>query len=156
MVQSKARTVKEYLAEIPAERRRSIEAVRKVILANLPEGYEEGMDYGMIVYFIPLSRYPDTYNKHPLAVAALAAQKNYLAVYLTCVYSDVKYMEWFKRAFTAAGKKLDMGKSCVRFKSADDLPLDVIGDAIAKISVDDYIKNYEKVRKQLAADKAKK
>lgn len=156
MVQSKAQTVKEYLAEIPADRRKSIETVRKVILANLPKGYEEGMDYGMIVYYIPLSHYPDTYNKHPLSVAALAAQKNYLAVYLNCVYEDAKYLERFKKAFAASGKKLDMGKSCVRFKTADDLPLELIGETVARISVDDYIKNYEKVRSQLAAGKAKK
>ncbi|MBK7092730.1 MAG: DUF1801 domain-containing protein [bacterium] len=156
MVQSKAKSVKEYLAELPTDRRKEIEKVRKVILANLPKGYEEGMDFGMIVYYIPLSRYPDTYNKHPLGVAALAAQKNYLSVYLTCVYGDAKYLEWFKKAFAAAGKKLDMGKSCVRFKSADDLPLEVIGDAIAKVSVDELIKNYEKVRKQLAEGKLKK
>jgi len=156
MVQSKAKSVKEYMAELPADQRKSIEAVRKVILANLPKGYEEGIDFGMIVYYIPLSRYPDTYNKHPLGVAALAAQKNYLSVYLTCVYGDTKYMQWFKKAFEAAGKKLDMGKCCVRFKTADDLPLDVIGEVVAKVPVEEYIKYYEAARNQYAAQKAKK
>lgn len=156
MVQSKAQTVKEYLAELPPDRRKEIEAVRKVILANLPKGYEEGMDFGMIVYYIPLSRYPDTYNKHPLAIAALASQKNYMSVYLMCVYGERQYMDWFKKSFEASGKKLDMGKSCVRFKTADDLPLDVIGEAVAKVSVDNYIKHYEKVRGELPSKRAKK
>ena len=156
MVQSRAQTVKEYLTEIPADRRKEIETVRKIILANLPKGYEEGMDYGMIVYYIPLSRYPDTYNKHPLAVAALAAQKNYLSVYLNCVYGDAKYMQWFKKAYAASGKKLDMGKSCVRFKTADDLPLDVIGETVSKVPVDKYIEFYEAARNQLAARKTRK
>ncbi len=88
MVQSKAQTVKEYLAELPPDRRKEIETVRKVILANLPKGYEECMSYGMIGYVIPLSRYPETYNKQPLAIAALASQKNYMSLYLMCVYGD--------------------------------------------------------------------
>lgn len=155
MVQSKAQTVKDYLAELSDERRKDISAVRKVILANLPKGYQECMAYGMIGYIIPLSRYPETYNKQPLTVAALASQKNYMSVYLTCVYGDTKHQEWFAKAFAAAGKKLDMGKSCVRFKKLDDLALDVIGEAIAKVSVEDYIANYEKVRSLQEAKKAK-
>ncbi len=156
MVQSKAQTVKEYLAELPPDRRKEIETLRKVILANLPKGYEECMSYGMIGYVIPLSRYPETYNKQPLAIAALASQKNYMSVYLMCVYGEKQYMEWFKKSFEASGKKLDMGKSCVRFKKSDDLPLDVIGEAIAKVSVENYIKFYEKVQNQQAARKARK
>ncbi len=156
MVQSKAQTVKEYLAELPPDRRKEIETVRTVILANLPKGYEECMSYGMIGYVIPLSRYPETYNKQPLAIAALAAQKNYMSVYLMCVYGEKQYMDWFKKSFEASGKKLDMGKSCVRFKKSDDLPLDVIGEAIAKVSVENYIKFYEKVQNQQAARKARK
>lgn len=155
MVQSKAQTVKEYLAELPADRRKDIAAVRKVIVDNLPKGYQECMSYGMIGYVIPLSRYPETYNKQPLTVAALASQKNYMSVYLTCVYGEKKHQEWFKKAFAAAGKKLDMGKSCVRFKKLDDLALDVIGEAIAKVSVEDFIANYEKVRSLLEAKKSK-
>ncbi len=156
MVQSKAKTVKEYLAELPADRKKEIEVVRKVILANLPKGYEECISYGLIGYVIPLSRYPDTYNKQPLSIAGLAAQKNYMSVYLMCVYGDEKYRKWFEKSYAESGKKLDMGKSCIHFKKSDDLALDLIGEAIAKVSVEDYIKYYEKARHQHEAKSAKK
>lgn len=156
MVQSKAQTVKEYLAELPADRRKEIEAVRKVILANLPKGYEEGMEFGMIGYYIPLSRYPKTYNKQPLPLANLASQKNYMSLYLMCVYGSPTLLAWFTKSYKASGKKLDMGKSCIRFKTADDLPLDVIGETIAKVSVEKFIEFYEKAKEQQEVKKAGK
>jgi hypothetical protein len=141
-----ATTVEQYLASLPADRRAALEQVRRTVNANLPAGYEEGIEFGMICWYVPLSRYPDTYNKRPLGIAALASQKQYMALYLNGVYGDPKLASWFAKAFAAAGKKLDMGKSCVRFKSIDALPLDVIGETIAKVPVDTYIAGYEKAR----------
>jgi hypothetical protein len=152
-VVSSAKTVKEYLDSLPPDRRASVESVRKVIKKNLPRGYEEGMDYGMIGYFIPLSRYPDTYNGHPLSLACIASQKQYLSLYLMGVYGDAKQRSWFEREFEKSGKKLDMGKSCVRFKTAEDLPLELVGQAIAQVSVEDYIAKYEAGRKKVAQQK---
>lgn len=146
MVKSGAATVEAYLAELPAERREAIEAVRRTILANLPDGYEEQMSFGMIGYVVPLSRYPDTYNKEPLALAALASQKRHMAVYLNNVYGDPATLEWFTAAYAASGKRLDMGKSCVRFKRLADLPLDVIGETIARTSLEEFLAFYEAAR----------
>jgi hypothetical protein len=145
MASSKAATVEEYLRELPEERRAVIAAVRDVVLRNLPDGYTETMAFGMIGYGIPLERYPDTYNKQPLSYAALAAQKNYYALYLMTPYVDGQEQQ-LRDAFAAAGKKLDMGKSCVRFKTLDDLPLDVIGRVIAATPPDDFIARYEAAR----------
>jgi hypothetical protein len=145
-MQSKAKTVEEYLAGLPPDRREAISTVRRAILDNLPEGYEEGMDYGMIGYFIPLKRYPVTYNGHPLGLAALASQKNYMAVYLMNVYGHPETEKWFQEAYRGTGKKLDMGKSCVRFKKLEDLPVELIGQAVARTPVDAYIKMYEASR----------
>ena len=144
MVISKAGTVREYLAELSPERRDSIAKLRKLILKNLPKGYIEIMLYGMISYVIPLERYPNTYNKKPLTLASLASQKNYMALYLMNVYGDGE--EEFKKNYIATGKKLDMGKSCVRFKSLDDLPLRLIGKTITRTSVAQFIERYEKSR----------
>ena len=144
LVQSKAKTVNEYLRSLPADRREAIKAVRETILKNLPKGYQEAMGWGMITYCIPLEVYPDTYNKQPLGVAALAAQKNYNAVYLMCVYSDKKTLAWFTKAYKASGKRLDMGKSCVRFRKLEDLPLDVIGEAVARMPPEKLIAAHEK------------
>jgi len=146
MVKSSASTPETYIAELSPERREIITELRKVILDNLPEGYEEGMQYGMISYHIPLDRYPDTYNKQPLGVAALASQKNYLSLYLLGVCYDPATEEWFKDRFADSGKKLNMGKSCVRFKKLDDLPLEVIAEAVAHISPEELIKRYEASR----------
>ncbi len=151
MVSSKAATVEQYLAELPEERRAVISAVRDVILKNLPEGYEETMNWGMICYEIPLSRYPVTYNKQPLSYAALAAQKNFYAVYLSALYcgtDNAKREDWFRKEFEKAGKKLDCGKSCVRFKKLEDLPLDVIGAAIRIATPEQFIQYYEESRKK--------
>lgn len=113
MAKSAAATVAEYLQELPAERRAVIEQVRQVILDNLPPGYQERMNWGMISYEVPLERYPKTYNKQPLNYAALAAQKNNYTLYLMCAYNGSMQEGWLQEQFAAAGKKLDMGKSCL-------------------------------------------
>lgn len=143
MVKSHARTVSEYLQELPVERREAISTVRDIILKHLPLGYQEAINWGMIVYEVPLKCYPKTYNHQPLLYAALASQKNQMAVYLTGIYNDKKTEEWFKERYKVSGKKLSMGKSCVRFTKLEDLPLDLIGDAIARIPVAEFIKIYE-------------
>jgi uncharacterized protein YdhG (YjbR/CyaY superfamily) len=147
MVQSKAKTVQQYLAELDPQRRKEIQAVRKTILEHLPKGFKEIIDFGMLSYALPLETYPDTYNGHPLGVAALAAQKNYNSVYLMAVYADPKTTKWFHDAYAKTGKRLDMGKSCVRFKRAEDLPLDVIGKAVARYSAEDFIAAAEAARR---------
>jgi hypothetical protein len=150
MASSKAATVKEYLEELPEERRAVIAAVRKVIVKNLPKGYREAMNWGMITYAIPLKRFPNTYNGQPLCYAALSAQKNYYSVYLmamcSCVEKGAKPEAWLREQFKKAGKKLDMGRACVRFKKLEDLPLDVIGQAIAQVTPEQYIAWYEATR----------
>ena len=146
MVSSTATTVKEYLSGLPAERRRDIARVRSQIRANLPAGYKEMMQFGMIAYCVPLSRYPETYNGAPLLYAALAAQKNHNAVYLMGIYADADLRTWFEAGYKASGKKLDVGKSCVRFRTLDDLPLKLIGEAIAKMPAEKFIALYEDAR----------
>ncbi|MDE0434123.1 MAG: DUF1801 domain-containing protein [Bryobacterales bacterium] len=146
MARSKADSVEDYLGELPRERREALQEVRKVVLDNLPAGYVETMNWGMITYEIPLERYPDTYNKRPLMYAALASQKNHMSLHLMCVYSHKESRIRFEEKFKASGKKLNMGKSCVRFKRLEDLPLDVVGDAIAGTSVDAYIRIYQESR----------
>ena len=146
MVQSTAKTVDAYIAELPEDRRAVVKKVRDLIRKNLPKGYEERMGFGMIGYCVPLSRYPDTYNKEPLAYAGLAAQKHGYSLYLMGCYMDSATEAALKDAFRKAGKKLDMGKSCLRFKSLDDLPLDAIGAVIARIPVDKLLKLYEESR----------
>jgi Domain of unknown function (DU1801) len=145
-VKSGAATVDEYLESLPQDRRAAVGAVRNVIVANLPPGFEEGMQFGMISYHVPLSRYPDTYNGQPLGIVALANQKNYMALYLMGVYSDEAEATWFRSRWQSTGKRLDMGKSCVRFKRLDDLPLDVVGETVARTSVDGFIASYESSR----------
>jgi hypothetical protein len=140
-------TVEAYLAQLTDDRRAAISVVRNVILKNLPKGYEEVINWGMITYQIPLERYPNTYNGQPLCYAALASQKNYMAVYLTCVHGNKDFDAWFREEFRKAGKKLDMGKSCVRFKKLEDLPLAVIGKTIKRVSPKAYIAQYEASRK---------
>ena len=146
MARSEAKTVEEYLAGLPEDRREALAEVRRIILANLPEGYEEGMQYGMIGYAVPLDRFPDTYNGEPLGYAALASQKNYMSLYLNNVYGDAEMERDFRGRFAEAGKKLDMGKSCVRFKRVDDLALDAVAEAIRATPVDEFISRYEAAR----------
>jgi len=146
-MQSKAATVRAYLDSLPADRRATLEAVRRAILANLDADYEEGMQYGMIGYCVPHRVFPDGYHcdpERPLMFAGLAAQKNYCALHLMSVYGNTKENEWLRAAFARAGRKLDMGKACIRFQRLDDLPLDVIGEAIrrtpARAFVDGYVR----------------
>ncbi|HEX6060017.1 MAG TPA: DUF1801 domain-containing protein [Gemmatimonadaceae bacterium] len=146
MTASGAATVESYLSELPPERRAVVAAVRETIRRHLPAGYEEAMSFGMIGYGVPLSRYPRTYNGQPLAYVALAAQKSHYALYLMDAYQDPARADWLEAAFERAGKKLDMGKSCVRFRHLGDLPLDAIGEFIAGRPVDDFIAHYEAVR----------
>ena len=146
-------TVEEYIAGLPESRADQITRLREVILKRLPEGYAEVMDFGMIAYVIPLETYPNTYNGHPLMYAALASQKRHMSLYLMNVYGDGETQAWFTEGFTAAGKKLDMGKACVRFKNLDDLPLDHIGEAIARTSVAEYIASYEASRTAMAENR---
>ena len=138
-MRSEAATVEEYLAELPGDRRESLEQVRRVVLENLPDGFEEVMNWGMVTYQVPLERYPDTYNKQPLMYAALASQKNHMAVYLLGIYSSEEARADFEAAYRATGKRYDVGKSCVRFRKLEDLPLDLIGKTIASMSVEDLI-----------------
>ncbi len=145
-MQSKATTVEQYIQQLPDDRRDAIEAVRKTILKNLPKGFEEGMQYGMIGYYVPHSHYPAGYHcdpKQPLPFAALASQKNYMSLYLMGCYGEEKERERFEQAWAKAGKKLDMGKSCVRFRKLDDVPLEVVGAAIKRVGVKKYIEIYE-------------
>lgn len=136
-MQSDATTVEEYLESLPEDRRAELATVRDAVRAHLPDGYEERMQYGMISYVVPPERKADTYNGQPLALVSLAAQKKHLALYLQFAYGPER--EAFEQEYATSGKRLDMGKSCVRFRSADDLALDVIGRAVSRVSVDDYI-----------------
>jgi ribosomal protein S7 len=138
-MQSKATTVEQYLAELPEDRRAAIQTVRQTILDRLPEGYEEAMNWGMITYQMPLDVYPDTYNRKPLMYAALASQKNYMVVYLMAIYMTEETRQAFEKAYKATGKRYDVGKSCVRFRKLDDLPLDVIGEAIASMPMEEFV-----------------
>lgn len=146
MASSAARTVAEYLRELPAERRAVLSKVRGVVRKHLPKGYKEGMNHGMITWFVPLSTFPETYNGEPLMYAALAAQKNNYALYLMGVYGDPSLAKWWVEAYQASGKKLDMGKSCVRFKSLEQLPLDVVGACIARVPLAAYLARYAAVK----------
>lgn len=145
-MQSKAATVAQYLKELPADRRAALEAVRKAVNANLDKNYEEGMQYGMIGWYVPHRVFPAGYHcdpKQPLPFAALASQKNYMSLYMMSVYADAEEEGWMRRKFEEAGKKLDMGKCCIRFKKLEDLPLDVIGEAIARVPAARHIEHYE-------------
>ena len=146
MATSDATTPDEMIAALPPERRDSITRVREVIRENLPPGYEEGMQFGMIGWYVPLEQFSDTYNKQPLGLAGLANQKNYMSLYLNTVYGDPETERWFRERFAASGKKLNMGKSCVRFRKVDNLPLEVIAETIARTPIERYIERYEAVR----------
>jgi hypothetical protein len=155
-MQSKAATVQQYLSELPEDRRTALEAVRRVVLKNLDKDFEEGIQYGMIGYYVPHTVYPPGYHcdpSQPLPFAALASQKNYMSLYLMCVYGDSPLSQWFRAAWAKTGKKLDMGKSCVRFKQVDDLALDVIGEAIKRVTAKSYIAHCEAaIKKPLKGD----
>lgn len=144
-MRSEATSVRQYLSELPDDRRKALKAVRKEILNHLPAGYEEVMNWGMISYQVPLKTCPDTYNGQPLMYAALASQKNHMAVYLTGIYMNEKDRRDFEKAYKATGKRMDLGKSCVRFRKLDDLPLALIGRSIALLGVEEFITKFEKV-----------
>jgi len=149
---SKATTVKEYIAELPPDRKKAMTQLRKVILENLPEGFEETMSYGMIGYVVPHSKYPAGYHCNPtlpLPFMNIASQKNFIAVYSMGVYSDPELLKWFSDAHAKASpKKLDMGKSCIRYKKTEDIPFSLIGQLAAKRTPDQWIAAYEKRYKQ--------
>lgn len=154
MVSSAAATVAQYLKELPAERRAVVSAVRDLVNRHLPPGYVEGMGYGMIGWVVPLSRYPDTYNRQPLCYAGLAAQKNGYSLYLMNVYADSEEERKLRAAYAAAGRKLDMGKCCLRFRSLDGLLADEVGRIIAATPVEQYIARYEAVKSKGSARQA--
>jgi hypothetical protein len=140
--------VSDYLASLPEDRRDALEAVRKVIRDNLDADFEEGMQYGMIGYYVPHRVFPAGYHcdpKQPLPYASIASQKSHMAVYLMSVYGQPELEKWFREAWAKTGKKLDMGKSCIRFKKLDDVALDVIGEVIRRVPAKAYIAHYESV-----------
>jgi hypothetical protein len=142
-----AATVDEYLAALPADRCEAIRSVRDVVNRNLPEGYQEGIAYGMIGWCVPHSLFPAGYHcdpTKPLGYAALASQKSHMSLYLMSVYGSATERAWFEKAWAKSGKRLDMGKSCIRFKKVEDLPLDVIGQAIARVPVSKYVESYQR------------
>lgn len=144
-------TVEEYLDSLPPDRRDAIEAVRRVILRNLPEGFVEAIGYGMITWQVPLSVYPDTYNGQPLLLAALASQKSHMAVYLMSIYGQPELRAWFEAAYRATGKRFDAGKSCVRFRRLADLPVELVGEAIARVDIATFVATHESNRKAVRA-----
>ena len=146
MVSSSAKTVNEYLKSLPDDRRRTIAKVRAAIRKNLPKGYVETMQYGGISYSVPLKTYPKTYNGQALSYAGLASQKNHMAVYLMGIYGIADLRRWFEAEYKKTGKRMDVGKCCVRFRKLDDLPLELVGEAIARVPMKDFIALYEKAR----------
>jgi hypothetical protein len=140
-----AATVDEYLAQLPENRRAVVAAVRKMVKRNLPKGIQERTNWGHICYEVPLAKSGPTYNGQPLCYAAIAAQKNHYALYLTGVYMDPALTRRVQEAFKAAGKKLDMGKSCVRFKSLDAIPLDALGPIVAAVPMEAFIARYQSI-----------
>jgi hypothetical protein len=146
-----AKTVAGYLASLPAERREVLSAVRDVVNANLPAGYTETMTYGMIGWGVPLSILPETYNGQPLMYAGVAAQKTGYSLHLVSVYGDAGELAKLQQGFRAAGKRLDMGKACVRFKRIEDLAIDVIAEIIADVPMATYIERYHAARRNTAA-----
>lgn len=146
MGKSAAATPDEYLASLPEDRRAALTAVRNVVNRNLPDGYREGIAYGMIGWYVPLERFPNTYNGQPLGLAALANQKQYMSLYLHSVYGDPATEAWFRDRWARSGKRLDMGKSCVRFRRLDDLALDVVGETIARADIATFLARYTAVR----------
>lgn len=147
MFGNKARTVPEYLAGLPEERRKLVRATRALVRKHLPRGYKEEIGWGAITWVVPLSKFPDTYNKQPLCYVAVAAQKHYVSLYLMMAYGDPKRYEWLKGQFAKAGKKMDMGKSCLHFNSLDDIPVDAVAKLIESHTTDQWIAIYEKSRK---------
>jgi hypothetical protein len=145
-MQSAAASVEDYLESLPEGRRTTVSTVRDVVNDHLPDGYREAMAYGMIGWGIPLEDYPDTYNGQPLAIAGLASQKNHLSLYLMGCYTEGPEEELLHTEYAARGLRLDMGKSCLRFKRLEDLPLDVIGQVVGMVPPDELIRRHEAAR----------
>lgn len=148
MVQSKAKTPEDYLQELPEDRREIVSTIRGQILKNLPDGYVESMNWGMICYEIPLDTYPNTYNKQPLGIASIASQKNHISIYMMGCYMVPNQRKKLAKAFADMGVKPNMGKSCIRFTKIEKIPLDTIVELIRDFPVDEYIKHYESVKKK--------
>ena len=146
MFENKSKTVSEYLAGLPAGQRATVGKLRSFVKKHLPKGYKEQIGWGAITYAVPLKTLPDTYNGEPLCYAAIAAQKNHYALYLMGAYGDPKQSKWMASEFKKRGKKLDMGKACLRFKSLDDIPLDIVGAVIASKPLDEYVDAYRASR----------
>ena len=146
-MQSKANSVEQYLNELPEDRKESLSIVREAIVKNLPTGYVEVMNWGMITYEVPLETFPDTYNGKPLMYVALASQKNHMSVYLMGCYMSPEIRKKLENAYKQSGKKFDAGKSCIRFKKEEDLPLELIGKTIGSMSVEQFIEHYLLSRK---------
>lgn len=147
-MQSKASTVAEYLDSLPDDRRAGIEAMRRAVREHLDPGFEEGMQYGMVGYYVPHRLYPDGYHcdpRQPLPFGGVASQKNHLTIYFMHLYMFPDELKWFEKEYAKTGKKLDMGKSCIRFKKLEDIPLELLGRTVQRISVDRYIQLYEQV-----------
>ncbi len=145
-MQSKAATVKEYLASLPVDRREALGKVREVVLRHLDREFEEGMHWGGICYYVPHRVFPDGYHcdpRKPLPFGGLASQKNYMSLYLMCLYGDAESERRFRAEWAKTGKRLDMGKCCIRFKRVEDLALDVLGKTIARITARDYVAKYQ-------------
>lgn len=147
-MQSKAATIEEYFSTLPEERKQAMTELRKVILKNLPKGFSEEMNYGMVGYVVPHSLYPNGYHcnpKQPLPFLNIASQKNFIAVYHMGIYSDKKLLDWFTKEFPKhSTAKLDMGKSCIRFKKPEQIPYKLIGELASKMTPQDWIDTYEK------------
>lgn len=150
MFANKAKTVGDYIAGLPADRQPVVRKIRSFVKKHIPKGYKETIGFGAIAYAVPLAKLPDTYNGQPLCYAAIAAQKNYYTLYLMNVYGDPKQKKWMADEFKKRGKKFDMGKSCLHFRSLDDLPLDVVGDVIASTPMEKYVAQYRDSRKKTA------
>ncbi len=147
-MQSKAANVEQYLKEIPADRRNDINAIRGVLKTHLPEGYEEIMQYGMIGYVVPHRLFPAGYHcdpKQPLCFAGLASQKNHLSLYIMPLYAESPELTWFESEWKKSGKKLDMGKCCIRFRKVDDIPIDLIGKLVARWPVSRWTEVYQAI-----------
>jgi uncharacterized protein YdhG (YjbR/CyaY superfamily) len=143
MFQGKARTVAEYLSALPEDRRKVVSKLRSFVKKHLPKGYKEQIGWGVITYAVPLETLADTYNGEPLCYTAIAAQKNHYSLYLMGVYGDAKKTTRLAEAYRERGQKLDMGKACLRFRSLDEVPLDVVGEIIASVPMDRYVELYK-------------
>ena len=154
-MQSKATTVEQYLKELPEDRRAALSAIRTMILKNLDKDFEEGIQYGMIGYYVPHRIFPDGYHcdpTQPLPFVSVASQKNHMAVYLMCIYMG-QSEDQFRSAWLRTGKKLDMGKSCIRFRKLEDVALDVIAGVIRNVTAKDFVARYQEQLQKSAANK---